>query len=418
MLVRIAFGLAVTAAAISACNTRPSITVVRTSGSEPTVDGDSVKTRRRALDVYQGARGGFWAIRDAEDWKAAWPTGQAPPFPEDMGTSSMLLMAVAESKSATQLKITKVMESTGTVHVWLTQTKAGSGCKPSLDRPPFDAVLTPRIEKPVKVYVTEDEGESCGEPPAATAKCRVGEEETWSSQGLTAHPGDKVTCELSAESRGTFAVSDRVLSIEKVPPGSSAKLAYSRGSARGAFTVDVFGTYALRGEVADEAGRRGSTSLRIDAFPPKTRDVTVQLAWSNFDASDDPDTFPRVVLRAKEAAGRMRECLPDASPADFCQVKKQGAYTQMLLRAGTGNVPLTVDYLDERFEKGPYVCVQLFFDGAKTGELCDDVHRNAQDKWTIGTLNLASGTLVEQATAASGATSPPSSDADASAPKP
>ncbi len=379
----------------SGCNTRPGVTVVRSGGES--VDGDAVKLRRGGQELYQGSRGGFWVVRDETDWRSAWPSDHVPPYPTELDTSSMLLLATSESKKDVGLRIDKVVESTGTLHVWLKQTKAGSGCKPSLDNPPFDAVVVPRIEKSVKVYVSEDQAESCGEPPVATLKCRVGENPTWTDKPLAAKPGDKIDCEVTGESRGTFAIADRTLSVETLPQGSSAKFAFGGGPTRGVLELDIYGTYVIHGEASDEAGRRGKASLKVDALPEKSRDVVVQLAWANFDASDDPATFPRVSLHAKEPPPRARECTDEHAPAEFCTVQKRGSYTHMTLKAGTGHVPLWVGYVDERIEKGPLVCVQAYFEGAQTAEMCDRVHRDADEKWTVGTLDLSTGKFVDTA---------------------
>jgi len=57
---------------------------------------------------------------------------------------------------------------------------------------------------------------------------------------------------------------------------------------RGGFPIDVFGTYSVQAEVTDEGGRKSSLTASIEALPSRTRDVVVQLVWTNFDVSDDP----------------------------------------------------------------------------------------------------------------------------------
>jgi hypothetical protein len=59
-----------------------------------------------------------------------------------------------------------------------------------------------------------------------------------------------------------------------------------------------------------------------------------------------------------------------------------------------------VVYLDERIDKGPLVCVQLYRDGARTGETCDRAHRDADERWTVGVVEMESGLLAGQAGAA------------------
>jgi hypothetical protein len=381
------------------CGASPAITVVHLGGQKTEeIKGDTVKTRRGSQEAYVGLRGGYFVIRNIEDWRNAWPGGKEPPLPSTLDTSrSMLLLAVAEEKEAVQLQIAKVVETGEFIHVWVRETRAGANCSAKVDHTPFDAVAAPRIDKPVKFYVAEEHADSCGEPPGVSVSCRVNETPTWAPK-VTAQPGDKVDCQMSAETRGKFALVDSVLSLGEVPGGSSAKLAYSKGAARGVFAVDVFGTYAVRGEATDEAGRQSLATATIDALPPKTRDVLVQLVWTNFDVSDDPDTFPRVKLRATELApnGRTKmphECSLDTPRPELCDVKTQSAYTHMKLKASEKQIPLDVLYVDERIDKGPLVCVQLYFDGARTAETCDRKHREPEERWLVGTVDMPTGKL-------------------------
>jgi hypothetical protein len=76
-------------------------------------------------------------------------------------------------------------------------------------------------------------------------------------------------------------------------------------------------------------------------------------------------------------------------------VKTRSAYTHMKIKASDKHVALDVKYVDERIEKGPLVCVQLYFDGARTGEKCDRLHRNPDERWTVGTVDMAIGTLID-----------------------
>jgi hypothetical protein len=406
--------------AAGGCQPSAAVTVVHLGPGDKTdaVRGDTVKTRRGGQEAFVGLRGGFHVVRNVEDWRSAWPSGKEPPLPSTLEPArSMLILAVAESKETVALAITNVLESGDRVDVWVKETRAGDNCRPRGERTPFDAVVAPRIDKPVRFYVEEARAESCGEAPAVAVKCRANDAPKW-SEAVVAQPGDAVECEMSAETRGKFALIDSVLSLGELPGGSSAKLAYTRGPRRGTFAVDVFGTYAVRGEATDESGRRSVATATVTAVPPKTRDVLVQLVWTNFDVSDDPDTFPRVKLRAyDEGTGAKNKpvrnvCSYDDPRPAFCDVKTRSAYSHMRLKAGTTPVPLEVLYVDERVEKGPLVCVQLYFDGARTGETCDRVHRNADDRWSIGVVDRESGKLVEPGSDAADAGAP---DADADA---
>ena len=46
-------------------------------------------------------------------------------------------------------------------------------------------------------------------------------------------------------------------------------------------------------------------------------------------------------------------------------------------------------------DKGPYVCIQLYTNGERTGETCDRKHRDPDEKWEIGTLDATTGKLVD-----------------------
>lgn len=384
----------------AACSTTPAISVTHFSGGDkpPEVAGDAVKMKRGTLESYAGLRGGFYVVRSPEDWRVAWQSGDAPPVPATLDTvHSMLVLAAAEEKETTQIRVQRIVETGSLVHVWVKETKAGEGCEPKKERNAFDAVTTPRIDKPIKFYVETERGESCGAPPLATVQCRVGNAPNWVEKSV-AQPGDKVDCMMNAESRGAFAVVDRVLGVAEFPGGSSAKLAYLPGNAtRGSFSVDVFGTYSLRGEGTDEAGRKGIGLASVSVLPPKSRDVIVQVVWTNFDANDDPETFPRTKLKALERKGpksgaKLRECSSEGThAADTCEIRHQASYTHMTLKASDRKMALSVQYVDERIEKGPLLCINTYFDGAKTAETCDRKHRDADEKWDLGALDMATG---------------------------
>ena len=384
------------------CGVSPAISVVHLNPGDkgPPVTGDPVKYKRGGQEAYVGLRGGFYVVRSSDDWHNAWPSGGEPPFPSNVDPArTMLLLAVSERQDTVELHIDKVVEAGSMVAVWVRDTRTGAGCTEKPDRAPFDGVVAPRIDKPVKFFVSEERAESCGEPPSVTVNCRVNENPTWQPK-VIAQPGDKVDCEMSAASRGKFALTDSVLTLSGLPAGSTAKLAYSKAPLRGVFTADVFGTYGVHGEATDDSGRKSTAIANVEALPPKTRDVVVQLVWTNFDVSDDPDTFPRVKLRAIEegaTAKTNKECSLEAPRPELCEVSKHSAFTYMKLKASEKRLPLDVFYVDERIERGPLVCVQLYFDGARTGETCDRQHRDANDRWSLGTVDMATGKLVDVA---------------------
>jgi hypothetical protein len=391
--------LAITAVLVSAlavvvaCTSSPMVSVYRLGIGDKSdgLQGDPVKPRRPPQEFFAGAARGYWVVKSAEDWRKAWPEGQAPPFPQGLDPSTtMAFVVVPDSRDAVDVKITKIVESTGFIHVWVRETMRGDACMAhASDKTPVEALYAPRIEKPVKYYVEETRGESCGEPPATQVKCRKADSKEWVSK-LDVQPGDLVDCELTSEARGKFAVVDRALFFSDVPGGSTAKLAYQKGPSRATFRIDAFGTYGLRGEATDENGRKGLAKMEISAAPAKTKDALVQLVWTNFDPGDDPDTFPRLTLTA--AAGA-RDCSLDKQPPDLCEVRRFSAYTMMKLKASSEKLPLSVRYVDERIEKGPLACIHVWYEGVRTAEVCDRRHRDPDERWDVGVLDMTSGKL-------------------------
>lgn len=392
--------LAAAFGAAGACGTTPAISVFRgdaLKAQEP-VQGDALKIKRGPQEPYSGARQGYFVVRNEDDWKAVWPADKEPPASARVADPqrSMLVVAVPEGKDVVQAKIQRVLETANALHVFVRESRRGLGCKAHANEDPIlDVVTVDRIDKPTRFYVEEDQAESCGDPPAVSVKCRPENGQSWSEK-LTAQPGDVVECEVSAESRGKFAVVDRVMSLGELPGGSTSKLAYKKGPTRGTFPIDVFGTYTVRGEATDESGRKATATAPVEALPPQSKDLFVQLVWTNFDPSDDPDTFPRVKLRAVDE-GSKRECSVDA-PSSDCEVRTRSAYTHMKLKgASPARTRLVVSYLDERVEKGPVACVQVYFDGKRTGEACDRKGRQADERWEVATVARDTGAFVDGA---------------------
>jgi len=402
------------------CGVSPAVTVVHLGPGEKgeAVTGDAVKFKRGGQEGYAGMRGGFNVVRSVEDWRAAWPgDSEVTPFPRNLDPSrSMLILGVAENKETAALRIDKVVETGSMLAVWVRDTHRGEGCTTRPERLPSDGITTPRIDKPLKFFVTEERAESCGEPPAVTVNCRVNGAPVWAPK-TTGQPGDTVDCEMSAASRGRFALTDSALTLSQLPAGSTAKLSYSKAPVRGAFSLDVFGSYEVQAEATDDSGRKTTGIAKIEALPQKSRDVIVQLVWTNFDVSDDPDTFPRVKLRAIEPGATPKTnkaCSLDEPNPGLCEVRTRSAFTYMRVRASSKRLPLEVVYTDERIEKGPLVCVQLYFEGARTGETCDREHRGADARWAVGSLDMETGRLIDLEPGDAGAAD---ASPDASAPK-
>lgn len=394
----------------AACTTTPAITVVRTTPGDKVeeINGDPVKLKRGPQEPYAGARPGFYAIRGQEDWERAWPSEHTPAMPTTLDTSrQMVFLAVSESRDVTRIKVQRVLETGTFLYVWVRETKKGEHCVHKATERAFDAVVAARADKPVKVFIEEEPGESCGEPPVAAAECRLKSQESWASK-IEAQPGDAVECMMTATARGRFELVDRLLSMAELPAGSTSKLAFKKSAERAELEVDVYGTYSLAAEAVDEAGRRGKATATIDVKPPKTKDVLVQLVWAGFDRTDMPDTFPRVNLRVAEEGPKGQRCSAEIPIPGLCDVKTRGAYTYMRIPESSRRLPISVQYLDERIANGPGPCVHVWYDGARTAETCDRAHRDADEIWRVGTLDTSTGKL-----AVDGA--PPSADAGAPA---
>ena len=375
------------------------------------IKGDNVKLKRGPQEAFSGARGGFYVIRGHEDWERAWPADRTPEMPQTLDTSKqMLFLAVSEGRDITRMKVQRALETATFLYVWVRETKLGEGCVNKSSDRAFDAVVAARADKPVKFFVEQEPGESCGEPPAATVQCRLTNQQTWSPK-IEAQPGDAVECTMTASARGKFELVDKLLSMAELPPGSTSKMAFKKGSERAELEVDVYGTYTITAEAADEAGRRGKASATIEVKPPKTKDVLVQLVWAGFDRTDVADTFPRVNLRVAEEGPRGQRCSAEIPIPGLCEVKTRGAYTYMRIPEGDRRLPVSVQFLDERVEKGPGPCVHVWYDGVRTGETCDRMHRDADEIWKVGTLDTATGKLLPD-----GAPPPSSATSDAGAP--
>jgi hypothetical protein len=387
---------------VPACQTTPAVSVVRVASGDKVeeIKGDGVKLKRGPQEAYTNARSGYFVVRSLEDWQRAWPNEKAPPLPPSLDTNSfMLVLAVAETQKVTHVKVQRAIETAEMIYVWVRETRLGDRCLNKSNERAFDAVVTQRIDKPIKFFVDDERGESCGEPPVANVECRKKTDKDW-SKTVVAEPGDAVECELTANARGKFELVDSVLSMSELPAGSSAKLLFAKGPQRGELSLDVYGKYLVSAETADEVGRRGRATATIEAKPPKTKDVLVQLVWAGFDRRDESDTFPRVNLRVAEEGPKGQRCSAEIPVPGLCDVKTRGAYTYMRIPEGARKLPISVQFLDERVERGPGPCVHVWYDGERTAETCDRKHRDADEIWKVGTLDTKSGRIVEDTGAA------------------
>lgn len=390
--------VAVLVTLFGACVPTPPITVVHVGKDAPkqNVSGDPVKTRRPPADTWAGVQGGAYIVRDDEDWKKMWKGVSEPPaFPTTIAApSEMLVLVATEDAIVSKLTITRAVETGEALTVFVRQTMLGEGCvRKSDERSGVDAIVTQRIDKPVKFYIEDEDGPSCGEPPKAAIGCRLAAAQSWSSK-LTVKTGDVVECELSTTANGKYELVDQILTLAEAPPSSNAKLAFSKGPTRATIALDTFGTYSVRAEATDEAGRKGSASAFIDVQPKKTRDVLVQLTWTGVDTSELTTPLPRVLLRVAQEGPRGQRCSAEVPVPGLCDAKTRGPYTYMKIPASRRKLPISLLYLDERAQSGPSPCVNVWFNGERTVATCDQDHRHAEDRWELGTLETWTGKVI------------------------
>jgi hypothetical protein len=324
-----------------------------------------------------------------------WKGSEAPSIPEGVDLQTEMMFVVATDDAiVSKLEIIRAAEMGSTVTVWVKQTMLGEGCIHKVeDRSGLDAIVVPRIDKPIRFVVEDEDAQSCGAPPKAEVSCRVGQTTTWTPK-ITAKAGETVECELASVATGKYTLIDQVLSLADQPPASKSKLSFSKGSVRAKLTPDQFGTYAVRAEATDEAGRKGFGTAVIEVLPKKTRDVLLQLAWSDTDNLDPAAPLPRVLLRVSSEGGRGQRCSSEVPIPGLCDAKSRGSYTYMKIPAGHRKLPLSLLYLDERAQTGASPCVNVWFNGERTTTICDKDHRHAEDKWEIGNLETWTGKIT------------------------
>ncbi len=382
--------------ALAACGSTPPFLVFRSEPGEKTapIVGDPVRIQQPGYEMFGGAKAGYHFVHSAEQWKTLFPGGEIPPLPTDLNfTRKMLIMAVGDGKKVTHVKVTKVLDTASTVHLFVRETLEGQNCKGESDGNAYDAVITERLDKNIQVHVEVEPGKSCGAPPSAKVMCRHGNA-AWENK-IAAQPGETVECEAVPEVNGTSAIVDHVWRFASIPPGSGAKLTFSKNNTHVSFPVDSFGNYVVAFDVADESGRKGSAQATAEVLPPKDNDTYVQLAWAHFDASDDPSTFPRVSLRITEdGKSNPRVCAKDVpKKPDFCEVREQAPTVLFHLKGSRDKFLVEAAYTDERAKGGPYICVRTFFNGAKVADQCDDVARPPDSVWTVGLLDAKTGAI-------------------------
>ncbi len=401
------FCLGGTALAFVACDHSAPFTVEKARLGEKSklVTGDAMRLARPAQEGYDGMHPGYHVVRTADEWRSLFEGGKEATPPKAVDFMRNMVVVSSGTTAMTRTHVNRVVDTANTIHVYISDTLRGAGCKNEKGTlPPYAVSITDRIDKPIMVHVDTEESPGCGTGPTATVKCRLANGQTWSEK-VSATPGDAVECEATTQATGAFAVVDKSWQFAELPGGSTTKMAFSRENTRVSFTPDIFGNYKPVFEVSDEADRRGTASGMVEVAPPKSTEPFIQMLWAGFDASDDPSTFPRVELFAHDMpltkAQKEKRCDVAITPKpEFCDIKREGAVTNLKL-AGSGGKPfiMGVHYTDDRYDGGPYICIRVYLNGARTADTCDRAKRGADDTWSLGALDTETGTFMDAATA-------------------
>lgn len=401
------------------------LTVHHANGVDPQPEGgDPVAISPLKRDDLGRHKPGYAVLRSTDDWDLFFADPAIRPIGIDF-SQTMVIAAYADDSTLSGIQIKKVMDGGDTLNVFVTEIAPGDGCPARQNQPPSALVTVDRHLESIAVYVDTERGPRCeADPPQIKVTCRVPPAKEW-TENLSAPIGQKVECAAALDmSQQRRTIVDRDWSIRELPRGSDARISLIDEAHKASFTVDALGTYRLRVAATDEAARVGEAIAKIDV-PPPSDDFYAELVWSNFTSSDDPDTFPRIELRAKEPLGRDLNIKPVVvakgppskaaliqgqlhAPAGsnhsticsieiadhptWCEAWKYGKNTVMRLRgASGGRYDISVHYTDDRFAGAPVACVRTFAKGKLAFEVCDNQVRKADSSWDIGAIVESTG---------------------------
>lgn len=429
------------------------LTVRHANGVDPQPEGgDPMATTPVPGDALAHHKPGYAVLRTTDDWDLFFADPSLRPVGIDF-TQQMVIAAYADDSTLSALQIRKVADAGGQVNVFATEVAPGDGCPQRQDHPAYTLVTVDKKNEPVLIYVDREQGARCqADPPTVSVQCRVPPAKEW-TENISAPLGQTVECAATTDPNQHRTIVDRDWSIRELPRGSDARVTLIDEARKASIVVDALGTYRLRIAATDEAARVGEAIAKIEA-PPPSDDLYVEMVWSNFTSSDDPDTFPRVELRAKEPGGRDVNVMPTPAKAQsvlnqrrppgapaltpakpvanlctidladhplWCDTWKYGKNTVMRLRGGSvGRFAITVHYVDDRFAGAPVACIRTFAKGKMALELCDNQIRKADSNWEIGAIVEATGRfdIPEEAPVVDGGAPLGVGDAGAHAPTP
>ncbi|MFO0674193.1 MAG: hypothetical protein U0235_32025 [Polyangiaceae bacterium] len=357
--------------------------------------GERLEARRVTERDYAGGKPGFYAFRskyDFEVFRADLPrTRAAAPKAVSWG-DEMVLAGYATDPTMDKLSIDSIVDTgSAGLHVYATQYSSGEGCPTPQEGTAFDWVAIPRSDKPVTIHLDTDQSPPCKTvAPTARPVCRVVGGATW-QETLSAPWQSSIECEVQSEP-GARPVIDRNWFIGEAAKGSATRLTLSKGATKVTFPLDALGHYAIRLETFDAEGKRAEAVASIDSAPAND-DTFVQFGWSRFTSTDDPETFPRLEVRAFEPASptatkgpAKSTCSKEGQRPSWCEVTTSSVVTVMRTADTPGRYAVTVRYLDDRYKGMPVACVRVFRARALTAEACDDVPRKSGETWEAGVV--------------------------------
>ncbi len=364
------------------------------TGKEATREnGERLILAPASSEIYRGANSGYRLIKNQDDWNTLWPS--APPSPPQIDwNAKMVIAAVSDWQGITAVRISEVIETGTSLHIYVSERLPGSGCPVAGDKDAASTfAIVDRTEKVVHFHIERADSETCGDTPQANIVCRAVSEAEGKSE-LTVKAGDTVECEAKVDARGYFAVVDSTWIFEERPKGSSSKFTYLQKNTKVRFPADVLGRYVLKFEVRDEGGRRSEAGAVVSCGTDASAGTLVQLGWADFDANDDLSTFPRVEILASDKSGAT--CSIATPKTSFCSAALSGFHTNLYIAPSEQPTSLRVHYTDDRFVGGAAACVRVYHQGKPSAELCDRQPRKAGDTWKVGAMLPSSGTFESE----------------------
>jgi hypothetical protein len=354
---------------------------------------------------FTGQKPGYYIVHSGDDWLALWEEARpdhskVPVAPAIDWKTTMAIAAISGDPDAISYDITRVIKLERTLYVYIEESLPGQQCKGTRGKNPMmDIVTVPTSDLDVSIHLERDPSDSCGAAPEVAVKCKVSGQSGEGGNKVLATPGQSIECDGRHVVIQGGTIADRNWFLDTRPPGSFAQLTVDPKEEFAKFTVDAYGSYAVREEALDDQEKRGEAAAFIDVAPPMDASL-VQLGWTKYDPKDDPSTFPRYELHVVEMPFRMgtnKDCTEDAPKQPWCEVKTSGYVKQVRLKpAAKTRYKAIVKYVDDRFAGAPVLCFRSFLPGLngaayRTLDVCDDTIRKAGTEWEPGAFDFDTG---------------------------